>query len=177
MDAAGQIFFSLGIGFGSLTLFSTGNKPKNSCFMDALLCVLGNCGTSVWAGIIMFSLFGFKADYKVKECEMSRNSSFKTNGSALSLPCSKDEVLNNVSPAKDIEFFSSRLARSLSIDLMVTGKFRKAENLYYNYFLSFHRSKPSAPVYIVASIIRTSRCGIVSGQSFLLHLAVFNVFF
>lgn len=104
MDAAGQIFFSLGIGFGSLTLFSTGNKPKNSCFMDALLCVLGNCGTSVWAGIIMFSLFGFKADYKVKECEMSRNSSFKTNGSALSLPCSKDEVLNNLPPGLSLAF-------------------------------------------------------------------------
>ena len=97
MDAAGQIFFSLGIGFGTLTLFSTGNKPKNSCYMDALLCALGNCGTSVWAGIIMFSLFGFKADYKVKECQTDHNSSFESNCSTPSLPCSKDEVLDNVS--------------------------------------------------------------------------------
>ncbi|XP_068722930.1 sodium- and chloride-dependent transporter XTRP3-like [Montipora capricornis] len=104
MDAAGQIFFSLGIGFGTLTLFSTGNKRKNSCYMDALLCTLGNCGTSVWAGIIMFSLFGFKADYKVRECQTDHNSSFETNCSTSSLPCSKDEVLDNLPPGLSLGF-------------------------------------------------------------------------
>lgn len=96
MDAAGQIFYSLGVGFGTLTLFSTGNKPKNSCYTDALLCALGNCGTSVWASIIMFSLFGFKADYKERQCEIDRNASLEFNGSKP-VSCNKEEILDQVS--------------------------------------------------------------------------------
>ena len=96
MDAAGQIFYSLGVGFGTLTLFSTGNKPKNSCYMDAIMCALGNCGTSLSASIIMFSLFGFKADYKVRKCEMDRNASLKTNNSKP-VSCSSKDVFDQVS--------------------------------------------------------------------------------
>ena len=88
MDAAGQIFYSLGVGFGTLTLFSTGHKPNNNFYMDAVMSALGNCGTSLWASIIMFSLFGFKASYEVKECkEMSRNASVGDNGSNLASFC------------------------------------------------------------------------------------------
>ena len=92
MDAAGQIFYSLGVGFGTLTLFSTGHKPNNNFYMDAVMSALGNCGTSLWASIIMFSLFGFKASYEVKECkEMSRNASVDNNGS-----CSREEIFQKV---------------------------------------------------------------------------------
>ena len=92
MDAAGQIFYSLGVGFGTLTLFSTGHKPNNNFYMDAVMSALGNCGTSLWASIIMFSLFGFKASYEVKECkEMSPNASVDNNGS-----CSREEIFQKV---------------------------------------------------------------------------------
>lgn len=96
MDAAGQIFYSLGVGFGTLTLFSTGNKPQNSCYMDAIMCALGNCGTSLSASIIMYSFFGFKADYKVRKCEMDRNNSLKTN-SSKPVSCSSEEIFDQVS--------------------------------------------------------------------------------
>ena len=60
--------------------------------MDAVMSALGNCGTSLWASIIMFSLFGFKASYEVKECkEMSRNASVDNNGS-----CSREEIFQKV---------------------------------------------------------------------------------
>ena len=96
MDAAGQIFYSLGVGFGTLTLFSTGHKPNNNFYMDAVMSALGNCGTSLWASIIMFSLFGFKASYEVKDCEeMSRNASFGNNGSNLA-SCSKEKIFQQV---------------------------------------------------------------------------------
>ena len=40
----------------------------------------------------MFSLFGFKASYEVKECkEMSRNASVDNNGS-----CSREQIFQKV---------------------------------------------------------------------------------
>jgi len=95
MDAAGQIFYSLGVGFGTLTLFSAGNKPKNNCYMDAFMCALGNCGTSLWASIIMFSFFGFKADYTVKE----HNTSLSCNAN-----CSKEEIFKKLPPGLSLGF-------------------------------------------------------------------------
>lgn len=74
MDAAGQIFYSIGVGFGTLTLLSTGHKPKNNFYMDAIMSALGNCGTSLWASIIIFSLVGFN-------CEVDRKASLAANDS------------------------------------------------------------------------------------------------
>ena len=82
MDAAGQIFYSIGVGFGTLTLLSTGHKPKNNFYMDAIMSALGNCGTSLWASIIMFSLVGFN-------CEVDRKASLAANGS---IPNCTDQV-------------------------------------------------------------------------------------
>lgn len=109
MDAAGQIFYSVGVGFGTLTLFSTGNKPKNNCYMDAIMCALGNCGTSLWASIIMFSLFGFKADYEVNKCEMNRNTSLGANSSKPISCSTKADIFKQVSGRG---FFLPELAAS-----------------------------------------------------------------
>lgn len=101
MDAAGQIFYSLGVGFGSLTLFSSGNPRKNNCYMDAIMVALGNCATSLWASIIMFSFFGFKANYKVKQCELDRMAALAVNSSisntTKAISCSRREIFDQVS--------------------------------------------------------------------------------
>lgn len=101
MDAAGQIFYSLGVGFGSLTLFSSGNPPKNNCYMDAIMVALGNCATSLWASIIMFSFFGFKANYKVNKCEQDRVTALADNSSinnaTKTMSCSRREIFDQVS--------------------------------------------------------------------------------
>lgn len=101
MDAAGQIFYSLGVGFGSLTLFSSGNARKNNCYMDAIMVALGNCATSLWASIIMFSFFGFKANYKVKQCELDRLAVLADNSSisntTKAILCSRREIFDQVS--------------------------------------------------------------------------------
>ena len=100
MDAAGQIFYSLGVGFGSLTLFSTGNTAKNNCYMDAIMCALGNCATSLWASIIMFSFFGFKAKRQVLKCELDRGAMFGGNSSIANatrtMSCDKREIFDQV---------------------------------------------------------------------------------
>ena len=102
MDAAGQIFYSLGVGFGSLTLFSSGNPPKNNCYVDAIMVALGNCATSLWASIIMFSFFGFKANYKVKKCELDRETAALAVNSSITnatktISCSRREIFDQVS--------------------------------------------------------------------------------
>ncbi|RUS88663.1 hypothetical protein EGW08_003558 [Elysia chlorotica] len=68
-DAANQIFYSLGIGFGGQLTMSSYNKFRNNCLNDAVLVSLINCGTSVFAGFAIFSLLGHMAHVTGKDVE------------------------------------------------------------------------------------------------------------
>ncbi|XP_071534342.1 sodium-dependent proline transporter-like [Panulirus ornatus] len=59
--AAGQIFYSLGPGWGILTTLGSYNKFRSRCKRNAILVPLLNCSTSILAGFVVFSVLGFMA--------------------------------------------------------------------------------------------------------------------
>ncbi|KFQ27772.1 Sodium-dependent serotonin transporter, partial [Merops nubicus] len=64
VDAAAQIFFSLGPGFGVLLAYASYNKFHNNCYKDALVTSTMNCMTSFVSGFVMFTVLGYMAEMR-----------------------------------------------------------------------------------------------------------------
>ncbi|CAD0196322.1 unnamed protein product [Chrysodeixis includens] len=62
VDAATQIFYSLGPGWGGLVCMASFNKFHYKNLKSSVIIPLVNSGTSVWAGFVVFSVLGFAAE-------------------------------------------------------------------------------------------------------------------
>lgn len=60
LDAATQIFFSLGLAFGTMVAYASYNSIHENTLRDAITISAANCMTSLFAGIVVFSILGFR---------------------------------------------------------------------------------------------------------------------
>ncbi|XP_072015115.1 sodium- and chloride-dependent neutral and basic amino acid transporter B(0+)-like [Amphiura filiformis] len=69
LDAAVQIFYSLGVACGGQSTMASYNKFHYNCYRDTLLIAALNSITSIFAGFVIFSIIGFMAESSGKEVE------------------------------------------------------------------------------------------------------------
>ncbi|KAI5635415.1 sodium:neurotransmitter symporter family domain-containing protein [Phthorimaea operculella] len=61
-DAATQLFYSLGPGWGGLVSMASFNQFHFNHLKSSVIIPFVNSGTSIWAGFVVFSVLGFAAD-------------------------------------------------------------------------------------------------------------------
>ena len=59
-DAAGQTFFTLGIGFGALLVYASYMTMSNDCIADAYYVIIANLVASALAGLAIFAILGHR---------------------------------------------------------------------------------------------------------------------
>uniref|UniRef100_A0A671W8G9 Transporter n=1 Tax=Sparus aurata TaxID=8175 RepID=A0A671W8G9_SPAAU len=67
-QAATQVFFALGLGYGSVIAYSSYNPVNNNCHRDALMVSCINFMTSVLASLVVFVVLGFRAKNIALRC-------------------------------------------------------------------------------------------------------------
>ncbi|XP_030053843.1 sodium-dependent neutral amino acid transporter B(0)AT2 isoform X2 [Microcaecilia unicolor] len=67
-QAATQVFFALGLGFGSIIAYSSYNSRTNNCHFDAILVSFINFMTSILATLVVFAVLGFRANIITQQC-------------------------------------------------------------------------------------------------------------
>jgi len=69
IDAAIQIFYSVGAGFGVHLAYASYNKFHNNCYRDCLVTSAVNSFTSFFSGFVIFTYLGYMAHSQNKDIE------------------------------------------------------------------------------------------------------------
>ncbi|KAL6723128.1 hypothetical protein Aduo_018163 [Ancylostoma duodenale] len=68
LEAATQIFYSMGLGFGGLIAFGSYNPLKNDCKKDAKWLALCNVVTSLYTAVVIFCVLGYMGHNTMNTC-------------------------------------------------------------------------------------------------------------
>ncbi|GFR81159.1 sodium- and chloride-dependent glycine transporter 1-like [Elysia marginata] len=68
-NAASQVFYSIGMGFGLISTLASYNRFHNNCYRDAMILPVLDCVTSVFAGLIIFTFLGYMANITGKSVD------------------------------------------------------------------------------------------------------------
>ncbi|XP_063114005.1 sodium-dependent dopamine transporter isoform X4 [Cavia porcellus] len=106
IDAATQVCFSLGVGFGVLIAFSSYNQFTNNCYRDAILTTSINSLTSFSSGFVVFSFLGYMAQkHSVPIGDVAKDGKVNVTGGPgmqtageMSLGCREEELALSLSP-------------------------------------------------------------------------------
>ena len=69
VDAAVQVFYSIGVGFGVHLTYASFNKFHNNCYADCLITAAVNSLTSFYSGFVIFTYLGYMAYSMNKEIQ------------------------------------------------------------------------------------------------------------
>lgn len=69
VDAAVQVFYSIGVGFGVHLSYASFNKFHNNCYRDCLITTAVNSLTSFYSGFVIFTYLGYMALTMDKDIE------------------------------------------------------------------------------------------------------------
>ncbi|XP_057682878.1 sodium-dependent neutral amino acid transporter B(0)AT2-like isoform X1 [Corythoichthys intestinalis] len=94
-QAATQVFFALGLGFGSIIAYSSYNPKSNNCHRDAYTVSFINFFTSVLATLVVFAVLGFRANKIVAECVVRNVNLLLTEAQKGSMDPSTMPVFNH----------------------------------------------------------------------------------
>jgi len=124
LEASTQIFYSLGLAFGGLIAMASYNPINNNVLRDAIMVSTINCGTSIFASIVIFCILGFKATKRYNECLASLNPSstslnntmsnstmfnntlVNTTANTIQKTCDLQTELNNVAQGPGLTFIA-----------------------------------------------------------------------
>lgn len=68
LEAATQIFYSMGLGFGGLIAFGSYNPQKNNCKKDVIWLSFCNLLTSLYTAVVIFCVLGYMGGQNYNTC-------------------------------------------------------------------------------------------------------------
>jgi len=106
MDAATQLFFSLGTGCGVLISYSSLNPVRNNAWLDSVVLVSVSTGTSLLCSFVVFGILGFKGTEAYEACHVRNARLLAKNPWAKAEKCSTiSEHIAEVSYSKNLLFY------------------------------------------------------------------------